>query len=222
MVTILGYVAYAFICFFNPLQLFSMVRRRNINLGAWPLVSLTLGLALLELSFLWVTAPMYVVIGTAVSLTFTAINLMQVLYAQRGTNPRRNAGKIENFAAAMSLDEGPKQGPPLLYIDSFADCKTCGCLLLREQTRPVEVRVYDVAFSIAREHKNLPELEHLIHLVRVDHYCKRDRPAYDEAVFYPSAVDGGSTSVEFFRWVAVPWLNGTVRVQVNEDGSNYD
>lgn len=240
MVTILGYVAYAFICLFNPLQLFSMVRRRNINLGAWPLVSLTLGLALLELSFIWVAAPTYVVIGTALSLAFTAVNLIQVLHQQRGTFLTENipllarmladtapynptVEKVNNFSA-MSFDEGSMMaGPPPLVEQDFSACKVCDCLIWSRHTRPIEVKVYDAAFAIAREHQNLPVLENLIHTVRVDYYCKRDRPAYDEVVIYPSVVDGGTTTVEFFKYVQLPGHGkDLVRIQCDEAGRNYD
>jgi len=58
-----------------------MVRGKNLNLGAWPLASLTLGLALLQLSFFFVPGgvPAYLFFGNGASFIFTAINLVHVL-----------------------------------------------------------------------------------------------------------------------------------------------
>ena len=72
MVDVFGYVAYFFIVLFSPMQLFLMAKGKNIDLGVWPLASLILGLVLLQGTFFYVTVPLYVFVGTATSLTFTA------------------------------------------------------------------------------------------------------------------------------------------------------
>lgn len=78
-VDLLGYLAYFLIVGFSAFQLVFMLRGRTVNLGAWPLVSLVVGLTLLQWSFVWATVPLYVVVGNCLSLLFTAANLAKVL-----------------------------------------------------------------------------------------------------------------------------------------------
>lgn len=228
MVTILGYVAYAFICLFNPIQLLFMVRRKNVNLGAWPLASLVLGLALLSVSFWYVAVPTYVIVGTAVSLLGCAANLLLVLrqpkpnprvgstlerYAERTL--RANTFDISTFFKFITRRKGTplpmgnkvdfaamsplREVEPPTWVEKRAleDCKTCGCLLSSERSTPVEVCVFDIGFVIAREGKSLPEYKNLVHPVRYDFYCLRDRPAYDRVVYVPQL--GGETVLEYFK-----------------------
>jgi len=97
MVELLGYLSYVFITVFNPLQLFFMLRRKTVNLGALPLISLTIGLALLSLSF-YLTGgiPLYAVIGNALSFVFALVNTVVIM--------RSNAKAPETFL--MQLQDG--------------------------------------------------------------------------------------------------------------------
>jgi len=74
MVTILGYVGYAFVVAFYPLQVFEAVTRRNLKFGLLPLISLTVGLALLEVSFSLNGVIPYIV-GNGLALFFSVILL---------------------------------------------------------------------------------------------------------------------------------------------------
>lgn len=85
LVSALGYLSYFLIVVFSPLQLVIMLHGRSVNLGVWPLVSLTLGLFLLQASFFWVSVPTYVIVGNLTSACFTAINLAYVSL-KRGDN----------------------------------------------------------------------------------------------------------------------------------------
>ncbi len=97
MVELLGYLSYVFITVFNPLQLFFMLRRKTVNLGALPLISLTIGLALLSLSF-YLTGgiPLYAVIGNALSFIFALVNTVVIM--------RSNAKAPEPFL--LQLQDG--------------------------------------------------------------------------------------------------------------------
>lgn len=119
---------------------------------------------------------------------------------------------------------------PSPYVDkqTLEDCKTCGCLLSSERSIPVEVAMYDIGFMIAREGRNLPPYENLVHVLRYDFYCKRDRPSYDRKVYTPQV--GGETVIEFFCRVE-NWaerreqfgaLVGPEWRQVTEEGEQYD
>ena len=74
MVGILGYVGYAFVVAFYPLQVFEAVTRRNLNLGLLPLISLTLGLVVLQVSFTLSGVIPYIV-GNGLGLFFSVILL---------------------------------------------------------------------------------------------------------------------------------------------------
>lgn len=74
-----GFVAYLLIVLFYPGQLFTMVSGRTLELGAAPVATLTAGLALLQYSVMRDVAPLYIRVGNAVALSFSAVILVLVL-----------------------------------------------------------------------------------------------------------------------------------------------
>lgn len=104
MVTVLGYVSYFFICLFSPVQFVAMLRGKNINFGVWPLVSLSIGLALLSLSFFFVTVPMYVLVGQYISLTFTLLLLARVIFFSPPVVQQHKSNMLEKYAEKTLRD----------------------------------------------------------------------------------------------------------------------
>ena len=70
MTALLGYLGYAFVVGFCPLQLFEAIKGRTLNLGLLPLISLVLGLALLQVSFVLAGVIPYIV-GNGLGLVFS-------------------------------------------------------------------------------------------------------------------------------------------------------
>jgi len=70
MTALLGYLGYAFVVCFYPLQLFEAIKGKNLNLGLLPLISLVLGLALLQVSFVLAGVIPYIV-GNGLGLVFS-------------------------------------------------------------------------------------------------------------------------------------------------------
>jgi len=237
-VFVFGFVAYFFIVLFSPIQLWGMWRGKNIDLGVRPLASLILGLVLLQGTFFYVTVPLYVFVGTATSLTFTAAIAACVVYsrwAQRLNNPPSAAEwtyTLPKPEAEMPMSAqdtcGPMpSGPAPVSKQDFDSCRTCGCLVWA-YSNPVETRVQDVALFHAlgasqRAHQAMLEA---VRPVRVDSYCTAHRLPYDEVVIYPGLEVDDITHVEYFTRVDVPASMRAAehvnRHQVNEDGTNYD
>jgi len=74
MITLLGYVGYAFVVAFYPLQVFEALARKNLNLGFWPLISLVVGLAVLQVSFVLNGVAPYA-LGNGLGLFFSVVLL---------------------------------------------------------------------------------------------------------------------------------------------------
>lgn len=237
---ILGYIAYVLIVAFSWLQLFFSFRGRTINLGAWPLVSLTAGLAALQVAlFLGPATPLYLLVGNGLSFLGTAVNLLRVtIFKPRPTT--RVGGTLEKYAEKMLKLALPlsafrrkpepiafesvnfcKEEPDYLTRRDFEPCKGCGALVFSYPDNAVEVAVYDIALAVAREGRNLPPYDNLVHVVRHDFFCKLHRPAYDRKVYTPQI--SGETVVEYFRLVhGGDGMTPNSYRQVTEDGEQYD
>lgn len=71
MTELLGYLGYALIVLWTPIQIIHMLRGSNVELGRFPLVTLALGLGCLQVSFGLDRLPLYAQIGNGMSLSFT-------------------------------------------------------------------------------------------------------------------------------------------------------
>ena len=195
MISVLGYLAYALICAFSPLQLWGMVRGKNIDLGAWPLVSLTAGLALLAGTFAFVTVPMYVIVGTTVSMAGCAANLALILRL-----PSRIAALFRKTVrdGSRTLPQTPGAVPnenfcsveraPSLNALDFVQCETCGCTLFILHAFAVEHIIHSLTSFIVRH--QLPAHEDVLPS-DYTFYCKIHKRPYDRfAEKYPHRNDG--------------------------------
>lgn len=81
---LLGYLGYALINLWGPLQIAHMLLGKHIELGRLPLVTLVLGMACLQVSFLVDGLPLYTQAGNGVGLTFCAV--MLVIVSRKGNN----------------------------------------------------------------------------------------------------------------------------------------
>lgn len=249
---ILGYLAYVLIGLFYPLQLFFMFRGKNVNLGSWPLISLTAGLVTLQASFLFVPfIPAYVVWGNLVNTGFALINLFYVLKSRAPATTRRSS-TLERYAEKMlSLSIPMSKFVPRLKNrttpfteqvnfcsverdDSlreghFAPCETCGCTLLLRDAFPVEHIVFDAQSMYAG--RRAPRHEDVLP-TEVKFYCKRDKLPYERVVVTPSL---GEHSAQFDYYVArrrpqysddnaCAYIGDRVDGwwQVTEDGEQFD
>ncbi len=79
----IGYLGYFFLLVFYPVQLFGMISKRNIDLGILPMISLSVGLMLLQFSYVGHSIPHYIVVGNATSLIFSCIILTVVYLKDR-------------------------------------------------------------------------------------------------------------------------------------------
>ena len=83
MTTQLGFLGYVFITLFYPVQLVGMIARRNVDLGLLPMVSLIIGLSLVQYAAMRDGAPVYIRIGNAVAFAFgLAILILLLLGAE--------------------------------------------------------------------------------------------------------------------------------------------
>ena len=204
---ILGYLAYVLIGLFYPLQLFFMFRGKNVNLGSWPLISLTAGLVVLQASFLFVPfIPAYVVWGNLVNTAFALINLFYVLKSRAPATTRRSstlekyAEKMLSLALPVSAFRRKKTTEPVsdtinfaspfcverddsLRPNDFAPCETCGCTLLLRDAFPVEHIVFDSQSMYAG--RRAPRHEDVLP-TDIKFYCKRDKKPYERVVVTPS------------------------------------
>jgi hypothetical protein len=72
MTSIIGYLGYALINLWSPLQIIHMVRGRHIELGRLPVATLVGGLVCLQVSFGLDHLPLYTQVGNAMGLVFSA------------------------------------------------------------------------------------------------------------------------------------------------------
>jgi len=84
MTAAVGYLGYALINLWAPLQIFHMTRTRpNIELGRLPVVTLCAGLLCLQVSFAADSLPLYTQVGNGLSLLFSTTMLAIVSYRRR-------------------------------------------------------------------------------------------------------------------------------------------
>ena len=79
----IGYLGYALINLWGPLQIVHMVRGRHIELGRLPLATLVLGMACLQVSFLADGLPLYTQAGNGAGLAFSTI-ILAIVSFRRG------------------------------------------------------------------------------------------------------------------------------------------
>lgn len=121
----------------------------------------------------------------------------------------------------MNMSGPEPYAPPSLGRQDFDSCKTCGALVWAN-TNSVSTKVQDVGWLIAHNGSlGGIAFDQTLQTVAVDSYCDRDRPPYDEKVFYPGPAEGAPTNVEYFKYVETP-DSDRIRRQVNQDGTNYD
>lgn len=75
----LGYIAYILICAFGPIQLFSMIRGRDFDLGHFPVATLIAGLSLLQYQLMADGAQTYLIVGNGTALGFNLLNIAWIL-----------------------------------------------------------------------------------------------------------------------------------------------
>ena len=156
-------------------------------------------------------------------------NLRESEEREEAVRRLHESGFFDRFAMTLPASPGGcdiQEVEPSPYVEkqTLEECKTCGCLLSSERSTPVAVAVYDIAFQIAREGQNMPPYENLVHDIRYDFFCKRDRPPYDRVVYVPQV--NGETVREFFQFTEkYPHRNDGQRPlyrQVTEEGEQYD
>lgn len=81
----IGYLGYALINLWGPLQIGHMVRGRHVEFGRLPIVTLCAGLLCLQVSFAADSLPLYAQAGNGLSLLFSTAMLVIVSYRKRRT-----------------------------------------------------------------------------------------------------------------------------------------
>lgn len=79
----IGYLGYAFINLWGPLQIVHMARGRHIELGRLPLVTLCVGLLCLQVSFGLDGLPLYTQVGNAAGLLFS-VSMLAIVTHRKG------------------------------------------------------------------------------------------------------------------------------------------
>lgn len=83
MTAAIGYLGYALINLWGPLQVWHMLKGKHIELGRAPLVTLVLGMACLQVSFALDSLPLYTQVGNGLGLTFCTVMLAIVSYRKK-------------------------------------------------------------------------------------------------------------------------------------------
>ena len=83
MTAAVGYLGYALINLWAPLQISHMIRGRHAELGRLPVVTLCAGLLCLQVSFAADSLPLYTQVGNGLSLLFSTTMLAIVSYRRR-------------------------------------------------------------------------------------------------------------------------------------------
>jgi hypothetical protein len=205
MITILGYTAYFLISVFSWLQLGFSLRKKTLNLGLLPLVALTLGLALLQVTLFYGVVPTYIIVGNAASTIGTALILLHTLSVQRAARrqaiiEKGRAGRSPNLVDMAqnqmraippagnriqidTLDFSSRSPYAFMTRDDFRLCAECSCLVFNLPENAVKIVAYDVFAKLARP--DAPEetdFEKMLLPMRDDFYCREDKPAYDREV----------------------------------------
>lgn len=85
LIAAIGYLGYALINLWAPLQIGHMIRGRHVELGRLPIVTLCAGLLCLQVSFTADSLPLYTQVGNGLGLLFSAVMLAIVSYRKRRT-----------------------------------------------------------------------------------------------------------------------------------------
>lgn len=79
MVSLIGYFAYVLICATGVIQATAMIRGRNFVYSIWSALSIETGLILLQCTLGTGPAPLYVIVGNAVSVVANGVCLAYML-----------------------------------------------------------------------------------------------------------------------------------------------
>lgn len=82
----IGYLGYALINLWGPLQVWQMIRGNHVELGRLPMVTLCAGLLCLQVSFTADGLPLYTQAGNGLALLFSAAMLAIVSYRKGRTS----------------------------------------------------------------------------------------------------------------------------------------